>query len=141
MISLNYVTLRSNSFRMALSKVVQCDALDSTTAYRVMRLSKLMEQKIADTQKDWVKLAKELAQSNEDGSFKIDEVTKELLWKDGVESESALQQFRDFNQKEVVFDRLKFPLASLNGAKLSPADLAILEPLLEDPEEQAEQPT
>jgi predicted RNase H-like nuclease len=131
MITLNYATLRSNQFREAVSKVAQCRDLDVKVAYNFMRLAQLLEKKIVETQKEWLALAADLAVVNEDGSFKVDEATKELVWKDGVESASAINSFKAFNAKEMVFDRFKFKLEGLHNAKLSPADLASLEPLLE----------
>lgn len=133
MISLTLGTLRSEPFRLALSKLVTDPNLDTKTAYSVMRLSRVLEQHTLDSQKEWVTMLSKYVDS--DGSkWKLNEEKTDFSYLPGVDKEAAKTAIIEFLGKKVEIDREKLDLTKLEPAKLTAADLSVLEGIILVPE-------
>ncbi len=127
MFKISYQTLRSDGFRVALQKVVNCSKFDTKTAYRIMRLTKELEKALLASQQEWVKLAEKYVKKK-DGKFAYAEGDFDFL--DGVDKEAARAEIMAFGAKETIIDRWKLKVEELGPAGLSPADMSALEPML-----------
>lgn len=134
MISLTLGTLRSEPFRLALSKLVTEPNLDTKTAYSIMRLSRVLEQHTLDSQKEWVTMLSKYVDS--DGSkWKLNEEKTDFAYLPGVDKEAAKTAIIEFLGKKVEIDREKLDLEKLTPAKLTAADLSVLEGIISVPAE------
>lgn len=134
MISITLGTLRSEPFRLALSKLVTEPNLDTKTAYSVMRLSRVLEQHTLDSQKEWVTMLSKYVES-EGSKWKLNEEKTDFAYLDGVDKETAKTAIIEFLGKKVEIDREKLDLTKLEPAKLTAADLSVLEGIISVPEE------
>lgn len=134
MISLTLGTLRSEPFRLALSKLVTEPNLDTKTAYSVMRLSRALEQHTLDSQKEWVTMLSKYVES-EGSKWKLNEEKTDFAYLDGVDKEAAKTAIIEFLGKKVEIDREKLDLTKLEPAKLTAADLSVLEGIISVPDE------
>ena len=130
MISINYGTLRSDSFRNAFFKIGNCEGVTQDTALKVIDVSKKLEEKLVESQKEWIDLMRGLVPS-ENGMFKLNEEKTDFVWLDGVDPEKGKQDIMNFAKKTVEVEGPKLSLEELKEVKLSPVELALLEPVLE----------
>jgi len=134
MIELTLGTLRSEPFRMALTKLVTEPNLDTKTAYNLMRLSKVLEQHTLDSQKEWVTMLSKYVEA-EDSKWKLNEEKTDFSYLPGVDKETAKNAIVEFLSKNVEIDREKLDLEKLTPAKLTAADLSVLESIISVPAE------
>lgn len=130
MFKISYREIRSDGFKNAMSKVVGCSEFDAKTAYRIMRTTKELEKTLVESQKEWLKLASALIKKTPENRFEVKD--GDFVWQDGVDPEAAKAQIEAFGAKEAIIERWKIPVDKLEKAKLTPADLAALEFMVED---------
>lgn len=130
MITLNYATLRSDAFRLSLTRLVNCRDFDQQTAYRLMRVATDLEKHLRTSHEEWKALIIGKVKVGDNGQFKTNEANDDFEYEDGVDAEAVRASIREFGKKEISVERFKFPLEKLAPAKLSPSDLTILEPLI-----------
>lgn len=135
MIKVNYATLRSDEFRRAISKLINCQDLDEQTAYRVMRLAKELEDGLKKSQVEWAEIVSGKVKVEENGSLAINSDKSDFVWEDGVDKESMRTKISEFAKKEIEIDRIKLDLSRVFPAKLSPAEISYLDSILNLPEE------
>jgi hypothetical protein len=125
---LNYKDMRSDGFRNAMVKVATCTRYnDAKVSYRVMKLTKAIEEKLIASQKEWIELGRKYIARGEDGNFLV--ANGEFVLLENVNQELAKQEIQSFSDKKAETDRWKLALEDLTAAQLSPADLAVLEPI------------
>lgn len=129
-LSINYGTLRSDPFRNAFLKMGTCEEVGQESALKIVTLSKSLEEKLVESQSEWVGLMRDLVHS-ENGMFKLNEDKSDFLWKDGVNPEDGKEKIISFAQKKVEVEAPKLTLDELKPVKLSAVELALLEPVLE----------
>lgn len=135
MFKLTYKELRDPQFRNAMLKLSNCSEYkDHKVAHNIMRMAKVLERELKRTQDDWIVLAEKYIQRTENGAFKMNETKTDFAWAEGVDKTTAEAAIEEFGKKEVVVERFKLKLDDIAPAKLSPADLAALEPLVTSPE-------
>lgn len=129
MFKLSYKTLRDNDFLSAMQKLTQCSTYKNVkVSYNVMRMGKVLDQKLRDSQKEWIELADPLVKRDERGNFASD--GRAFLWKEGVDPAAAEKSILAFLEKEVIVDRTKLSLDDIEPARLSPAELGAVEALV-----------
>lgn len=129
MFKLSYKTLRDNEFLSAMSKLTNCSTYKNVkVSYNIMRMGKVLEQKLRDSQKEWIDLADPLVKRDDRGNFASD--GKQFLWKEGVDPADAEKKILDFLAKEIIVERTKLSLDDIEPAKLSPAELGAVEALV-----------
>lgn len=129
MFKLSYKTLRDNEFLSAMQKLSSCATYKNVkVSYNIMRMSKVLEQKLRDSQKEWIALADPLVKRDDRGNFASD--GKAFLWKEGVDPAVAEKTILDFLDKEVIVERTKLSLDDIEPAKLSPSELGAIEALV-----------
>lgn len=134
MFKISYRDLRSDPFKQTMVKIASCGAYPEKVAYNIMRMAKALEAELKKSNEEWVKLAASLVQKDEKGNLKLNEEKTDFLWVDGVTGEAGKAKIEEFGAKEVIIDRHKLKLSALAPAKLSPADLANIECLLDGEE-------
>jgi len=130
MFKITYKELRSPSFMQAMSKVASCTDYDYKTAYNIMRLAKMLEKNITESQKEWILLANGLIKKDEKGNFKLTEKGFDYL--DDINIDEAKKKIEDYLEKTLIIERHKVDPEKLHVAKLSPADYAALSPILKE---------
>lgn len=130
MFKITYKELRSQSFINAMSKVANCTEYDHKTAYNIMRLSKMLEKSITESQKEWILLANGLIKKDEKGNFKITEKGFDFL--DDINADEAKKKIEEYMDKALIIERHKIDPEKIHVAKLSPADYAALSPVLKE---------
>lgn len=123
----------STAFRKAILKIASCNVLDIKLAYDLQRFLKEVDVTATETRNLWVELVKKYVNVKLDGNFETTD-TGFFKWKDGVdakEAESAIQTFGNF---KTPIRRRPLKLDTLRLCELSPADIAALGPIIEDPE-------
>jgi hypothetical protein len=132
MFKISYKDLRSDGFRNAMTKLATCgEYKDFKLTYNLKIMAKEIEKALIQSQKEWLDIASGLIAKGEDGRFKIEK--NDFVWKEGIDKDFAVKVVEDFGAKEVEIDRFKLDPETLMAAKLSPADLSHLEPLLTVP--------
>lgn len=121
--------LRSEPFKASISKLVNAGGLDTKVAYNVMRLAKELEKTLVDLQKEWVELLTKYVKI-EDGQFKLNEEKTDFAYLDGVDQETAKAEILAYLKADVKIERDTLKLSDLGPAKLSAADLSVLEPII-----------
>lgn len=134
MIELAKSSLRSQSFKVALTKLADCPSLDSKVAYRLMRTVKALDKEAVTTHNGWIELLKKFVPVNEAGSFVLNEEKTEFAWSEGVDPAEAKKEILAFGESLITLDRDRFELEQLAPACLSASELAALEPLINQPE-------
>lgn len=134
MITLTKKDLLSNDFKIAMTRVATCRKLDTKVAYRVMRTTKLLEGELKKVQKDFSGLVKTIAKVDVKGNPILNEDKTDYEFLEGVKKEDAVSKLESFVSAEVSIDRERFELEDFTPAELSPSDMAILEPLFNQPE-------
>lgn len=134
MFKISYRDLRSDPFKQTMQKIALCGAYPEKVAYNIMRMTKALEAELKKSNEEWVKLAKSLIQIDEKGMLKFNEEKTDFLWLDGIPPAEGKAKIEEFGAKEVIIDRRKLKLSVLAPAKLSPADLANIECLLDGEE-------
>ena len=134
MIEIAKSTLRSTGFRTSLTKLAECQTLDTKVAYRLMRTMKLLDKGAIDTQKGWVELLKKYVPVDAEGKFTLNDAGTEFAWLETVDPEEAKKAIMAFGETNISVDRDRFELDDFKPAKLSAVDLAELEPLYNQPE-------
>jgi len=134
MIEIAKSSLRSPSFRAALTKLADCPTLDAKVAYRIMRTVKALDTGAVTTHNEWVDLLKKFVPVNDAGSFVLNEEKTEFAWSEGVDPAEAKKEIMAFGSTLLSVDRDRFELEQLAPACLSASDLAALEPLINQPE-------
>lgn len=131
MFKLSYKELRDNDFLSAMGKLTNCSEYKNVkVSYNIMRMGKVLEQKLKESQKEWIALADPLVKRDDKGNFASDGV--KFLWKDGVDPAEAEKKIVSFLEKEIIVERHKLALDDIAAAKLSPAELGCIEALLAD---------
>lgn len=129
MFKVQYRELRSMSFLSAMNKLTQCEDFgDVKTAYNIMRVSKALEKHLKKSQNEWIDLANKFIKRSPDNKFMLKDDTFD--WLDGVDKDVAEKSVEDFLAKEVIVEWKKLDLKEVAPAKLSPAELGALEPVL-----------
>lgn len=131
MITMSYGALRSDSFRQAIVKIGVNTDVAQATALKVIDISKKLEEKLADSQKAWVEMMRDLV-NVENGMFQLNADKTDFQWKDGVNVEEAKKNILDYAKTEVSVEADKLTLAELEPVKLSAVELALLAPLTEN---------
>jgi len=126
--------LLSNDFKAAMTKVATCSKLNTQTTYRVMRTTKLLEAALKKTQKEFSEIVKSVAETDIKGNPLLNEDKTDYVFKSGVEKEDAVKKLEDFVSGTIEIDRERFELDDLSPAGLTAVDLAMLEPLYNQPE-------
>lgn len=135
MFKLTCKELRNDHFRMTMVKLANCDEYeDYKVVYNIMRMAKSLEKELARTQREWVTLAAKYVQIDEKGKFKTDE-SGELVWNEGIDVAAAKAAIEAFGDTVIEINRFKLKLSDIAPAKLSPAELSTIEPLLADMED------
>jgi hypothetical protein len=129
MIELSYKELSATPFIQAMNKINQCTDFKMKVGYKVMMLSKDLQKFFEKAKSEYAAMMEAIAEK-ENGLFKTHPETKEYIWKDGVDKEDAEKKIEEFQNQKVTVDKPKFNIEDLAPAKLSPADMNSLEPLL-----------
>lgn len=130
MFKVNYLDLRSNTFRVAVGKLANCQQYkDVKLGFRIGKLAKSIDAELQKSQKEWLELATPLVAKNEKGDFIVDAV-KGFTFIDGIEAAQAQKALEDFTKKETIIECQKLTLKDVEPAGLSPVELMALEPLL-----------
>lgn len=122
--------LLSPGFKDSMSKLANCAEFKVKVGYNIMRTAKALEKELVKSQNELNEIKKKYAECDENGTFKLSEAKNDLLWKPGTEQD-AKTAIEAFGLSEALVDRQKFSLEDLAPAKLTPADLANLDPLLQ----------
>jgi hypothetical protein len=125
---LSNTLLLSGEFRKALTKLATCQDLDVKVAYNVMRFVKEVEKFVVISRNSWVELLRKYVPVGEDGNFVME--NGEFKWLEGTMPEEAKSAIDAFGHAKHTIDRHPLDLDGLAPAKLSPADLSILEQIL-----------
>ena len=96
----------------------------------MMRTAKALESKLKESQTEWVALGTKLVKKDETGNFVLNADKSDFEFLEGVNAADAKTAIEDFGEKEVIIDRLKFTFDDIAPAKLSPAELSVIECLL-----------
>ena len=121
MIELTLGKLRDFEFQRGMSKLVGAQTLEFKTSYHISRIWKKIQSESSIAQEAFNKLVKKFGDVDEKtGQFQIkpehiDTWTKEL---------------EEFNNTVFVVEKHKVNVATLDGVKLSPAEILALEPVL-----------
>lgn len=133
MIKITCGHLRSDPFQVSISKIVNASGLEAKVAYNVMRLAKELEKNMVELQKEWVALLGKYVQK--DGTkWKLNEEKTDFMFIEGVDVEEAKTVVKAYLAREIEIDREPLKLEDLSAAKISPADISVLEPILTLPE-------
>ncbi len=133
MFKIAYRELRSQQFGTAMYKLGTCTEFKNPkVTYNIARTMKILSKELSESQKQWSEIASPLFVTGEDGNFKINETKSFFVCKEGVDENEATKKVDTFLNKEVLVERFKMKLEDLQAAKLSPSDVAALEPLLEN---------
>lgn len=128
MFKLSYKELRDNAFISAMAKLTNCSEYkDIKTSYNVMRMGKTLEEKLKESQKEWIEMADKLIKRDDKGNFA--HTNNDFVWKHGVSADEGHKTIEDFLKKEIIIDRYKLKLEDMAPAKLSPNELAAIEPV------------
>jgi hypothetical protein len=134
MIEITKKDLLSNDFKIAMTKIATCTRFNSTTAYRVMRTVKLLESSLKDVQKDFLGVVKDVAKLDIKGNPLLNDDKSDYEFKEGITKEDAVKKLDDFVSGIIKINRDRFELDDFAPACLSPADLAMVLPLVNEPE-------
>ena len=125
--------LRSEPFRLSIQKIVNAPGLDTKVAYNVVRLAKELEKTLADLQKEWVQLVGKYVEK--DGAqWRLNEQKTDFAYLAGVDVEDAKKAIMEYMESKAEISREPLKLEDLGPAKLTPADISVLEPFLVLPE-------
>lgn len=132
MFKLSYQELRDQNFLAAMGKIVGCSEYkDIKVSYNIGRMKTVIDQKLKKSQEEWLELANPAVEKDERGNFKVDREKGTLLFKEGIDAEEMQKKIEEFTKREVIIERFKLKLDDLAPAKLSPADLSVLEPMIQ----------
>lgn len=146
MFKLKFSDTKSREFLMAYSKVMQFTGFkDTKIAYNVAKIGRKFDAEAKICQELFIKLLKNYAKLEENGELapREDEVinaksekvkikvpnTYQIL-PEKIEDGSWAKALEEFDASEFEVHCHKIKLADLDGAKLSPLDLTILDPLI-----------
>lgn len=125
--------LRSEPFRSSIQKIVNTPGLETKVAYNVVRLAKEVEKVLADLQKEWIELVGKYVET-EGSQWKLNEEKTDFAYLSGVNVEDAKKAIMEYMETKAEISREPLKLEDLTPAKLTPADIAVLEPFLVLPE-------
>lgn len=123
----------STAFRKAILKIAACNVLDIKLAYDLQRFLKEVDVTASETHKLWVELVKQYVNVTIDGKFETTE-SGFFKWKDGVDAKEAEDAIQKFGNYKTPIRRRPLTLEMLRLCELSPADVAALGPVIQDPE-------
>lgn len=121
--------LLSPSFKGSMAKLANCSDFKMKVGYNIMRTAKALEKELVKAQNELNEIKKKYSEMDGE-NFKLNDAKDDLLWKEGMAAE-AKKAIEDFGVSEVLIDRQKFSLEDMAPAKLTPGDLANLDPLLQ----------
>jgi nanoRNase/pAp phosphatase (c-di-AMP/oligoRNAs hydrolase) len=133
MIEITKKDLLSQDFKVAMTKVAMCSKFEPKVAYRVMRTTKNLETCFKEVQKDFALLVKTVAKVDVKGNPVLNADKTDYEFLDSVTKEEAIKKLEAFVSDTIKVDRDRFELEQFAPAGLTPADLAILQPLINEP--------
>jgi hypothetical protein len=129
MIQVTYGDLNNPLLAMAMGKLVNYPKFKIKVAYRVGKIRTKLgkeQQQAADL---WNKLILKYAETNDDGTPVLDETTRQPKVKESAKSEFE-KEVQEFMKITVNLDYDQFLLEDLEGAGLTPNELASIECLI-----------
>lgn len=129
MISLDYGTLRSDTFRNAFVKLGSSEDVSRDTAIKLIEVSRKLEAKLIESQDEWLSLMRGMVEI-ENGKFKLNDEKTDFVWLDDVDPDVGKSKIMSFVGKTVEIDSPKFDLGELKNVKLSAVELALIDPIL-----------
>jgi hypothetical protein len=122
--------LSENPVQEAVQKVMNAAGLPQKTAYWFGKAGKKMLKLIDDMQKEYMEITKEHAEKDEKGGMKFAGPYQVKIEESKKEAYDA--KVKEFGQKSVTIETMKFPMKDLEAAKLTPHELVALEWLFTD---------
>lgn len=148
MFKLKFADTKSREFLMAYSKVMQFTGFkDTKVAYNIAKIGRKFDQEAKTCQELYLKLLKGYAKLDEKGEIapreeesvnaKGEKVMLKVpntfvILEEKVKDGSWEKALTEFDETEIELHCHKIKLSDLDGAKLSPLDLTVLEPLLSE---------
>jgi septum formation topological specificity factor MinE len=125
--------LRSEPFKTSIQKLINAPGLETKVAYNVVRLAKEVEKTLIELQKEWIQLVGKYVET--DGSqWKLNEEKTDFAYLAGVDVEDAKKAIMEYMGTKAEISREPLKLEDLGPARLTPADISVLEPFLVLPE-------
>lgn len=133
MIQINNVALFSSDFKHAMHKLLTTDKLEISNALRMQALALELEKKLLQARKDWVALADELIELDEQGNYSVKD--GDFVWKNPENAVENKQRIEEFGTTLHEIDAPKFELKYFNAVGLSPTDLSVMSGFFKSPEQ------
>ena len=129
MIEIPVSMLLAPGLRSTLSKLSACPDLGTKVTYRLMRTVSQVDSKARDALRRLEVLRSMYVQTDDGGTYLLNEDQTEYLWKDGVDPDMAKSDIEAFGGSSVDIPQALFDLDDFAPAKLTAMDMAAIEPL------------
>jgi hypothetical protein len=123
MIELTWGTIRAEAFQKALGKLASSPDLEFKTAYTVSRILAKVKSELDVSDEMYKKLITKHAEVDEaKGTYAVKEENLEV-WK---------KEVTEFQETKFTIDKNKIHISSFEKAKLTPAEIMVIDSLIHD---------
>ncbi len=142
MIKLKVKDINQQAFLIALRKLMSCATFPGSTAYLVAKIGKATDEEMKIANETYKKIAEPFLLKDAEGKSVCakDKDGKELpgtFELDPAKTEEWAKVLNEFMETEITLPYSKIPLHHLDGVGLTPAEVHLVESLLEPLEESA----
>ena len=127
-----HMRVQMSKIQMANSALVKLadTKMNIKTSYKVLKLSKSMENEIKFYGEEFGKILEKYAVKKEDGSFEFTDNGQAVKIKEGMDQQ-AQQEIFELENLEVEIPDIRFDIDELEGLELTPRELIAIEDFID----------